>query len=120
MKTFQLNKLVKDKVFESMEAQGQKVRYRVLDDKEFKVRIKEKILEEAKEFQASGDEKELVDILEAVSAVFDMQKGEIVFADKTVISPFKKRIYVETVTMEDNNEWAAYYESEPGRVPKLK
>lgn len=116
MKTFQLNKLVKDAVPESMKSQGQTVKYRVLGDDEFAIRIREKIVEEALEYQESGESKELEDLLAAIKAAQIFMSGISSDAKPNV---FSKRYFVETVTMEDDNSWAQYYLNDPDRFPEI-
>ncbi len=121
MKTFRLNKLVKDKILDLMQEQGQKVTYRILEDEEFEQRIKEKIVEEAKEYLVSGDAKELDDLLEIILAAKQVANptAEISAKGEIVKSSFKKRIFVETVTMENDSTWARYYQGDPVRFQEL-
>lgn len=104
-----------------MQEQGQKVTYRILEDEEFEQRIKEKIVEEAKEYLVSGDAKELNDLLEIILAAKQTAEpnAEIITNDTAIKSSFKKRIFVETVTMEDDSTWARYYQSDPKRFVEV-
>lgn len=122
MKTFRLNKLVKDSVVTSMVSQGQKVKYRILDDEEFALRIKEKIVEEANEYLLSGEKDELNDILSVALAAkqLDNPHAEIIAGGKRLKNDFTKRIFVETVSMEDDSTWAKYYQSDPERFEEVK
>lgn len=122
MKTFRLNKLVKDDILKLMTGQGQKVKYRVLDDEEFELKVREKILEEAKEYLASGKSDELTDLLSVALAAkrIDNIHAEIIVEGKRLKDHFTKKIFIETVTMEDDSTWAKYYQSDPARFEEVK
>lgn len=122
MKTFRLNKLVKDEILKLMTGQGQKVKYRILDDEEFELKVREKILEEAKEYLASGKSDELTDLLSVALAAkrIDNIHAEIIVEGKRLKDHFTKKIFIETVTMEDDSTWAKYYQSDPERFEEVK
>ena len=122
MKTFRLNKLVKDDILKLMTGQGQKVKYRILDDEEFKLRIKEKILEEANEYAVSGSSDELTDLMSVALAAkrIDNIHAEIIVEGKRLKDNFTKKIFIETVSMDDDSTWAKYYQSDPERFEEVK
>lgn len=115
MRTFRLDKLVKDEVFEDMISSGQEVKHRILDDDEFAKCIRSKIVEEALEFQVAGDERELQDLLGAITAVEPSKVVDIVYDGEKVRNCFLKKIYVETVTISDQDPWLEYYLNNPDR-----
>ncbi len=49
MRTFKLDKLVRDKIADLTEQAGGKVNYKVLNDKDYLLALRDKILEEAAE-----------------------------------------------------------------------
>ncbi|MCD6477348.1 MAG: nucleoside triphosphate pyrophosphohydrolase [Candidatus Aenigmarchaeota archaeon] len=64
MKEF--NKLVRDRIPEIIKLNNQKPLIRIANDEEFKEALKNKLLEEAKEFVKSDTLEELADVLEVV------------------------------------------------------
>lgn len=121
MKTFKLEKLVKDHIVDLMISQDQKPVYRTLGDQEFAAEIRKKIVEEALEFQASGDLNELRDLLMIIQAAKTVENpGSSLIADgEPVEAVFKNRIFIETVSLADDNEWVKYYKSDPERFPEV-
>lgn len=63
------NKLVRDKIPQIIEAQGEKPTFRVLDSPEYRSCLQEKLGEEVAEYLESGALDELADILEVVCAL---------------------------------------------------
>lgn len=128
MRTFQLNKLVRDKIVELMEGLGQQVQFRRLDDDEYLEEIKRKLLEEASEFDPKSPSAltELTDLQEvidaAIIAIGSSKEDQLVLQHKreTEKGAFKERLYVESVSMEDDDEWAEYYSKEPQRFTEIK
>lgn len=69
-------KLVRDKIPEIMQENGENPKVRVAGPDELDVLLREKIVEEAKEFLYSGDTEELVDIQEAIDALLELRKAD--------------------------------------------
>lgn len=67
MKIF--NKLVRDKIKDKIEANGEMCNTRILSDEEFLIALNEKIVEEVYEYLESGDIEELADIEEVLRAI---------------------------------------------------
>lgn len=67
------NKLVRDKIPEIIEAQGEKANIRILDDAEYTRCLEKKLDEEVSEFHAEHTAEELADILEVVFALAEAQ-----------------------------------------------
>ncbi len=63
------NKLVRDKVPETMESKGVKQITHVADDKEYWQKLKAKLTEETNEFLESEELEEIADILEVIDAI---------------------------------------------------
>ncbi|MFX1482124.1 MAG: hypothetical protein ACFFCP_02940 [Promethearchaeota archaeon] len=70
------DKLVRDKIPEIIREKGGNPKVRVASKDELDVLLREKIVEEAKEFLFSGDFGELVDILEAIDALTELRKAD--------------------------------------------
>ncbi len=63
------NKLVRDKIPEIIEAQGQKANVRILTEEEYRICLEAKLDEEAGEYHREKSLEELADILEVVYAL---------------------------------------------------
>lgn len=127
MRSFILNKLVKDKVFTNMQELGQQITYHKLTDEEFLPELKKKLLEEAQEFDVADKDavNELADLLEVIEQIakeigkdFDeVRKAQI--KRKQVRGGFDNKIYIERVGLDDDDPWVKYYASEPERFPEV-
>src|SRR4051794_32693596 len=121
MRTFRLNKLVRDKILLDMQALGQQVTVRKLNDEEFVAKLADKLVEEAKEFDPSEPKAsdELADILEVIKALakemginFD-ELRELQAKRREKRGGFQERFFVERLGVPDNDKWAEYYAREP-------
>ncbi len=127
MRKFALKKLIRDKVFTDMEKLGQKLDYRILSEVELRAALKAKLLEEAQEFEPDkpGGLDELADILEAVEtaatalgADFDTLRA-VQASRQEKRGGFEKRIYINTVELEDTDPWVEYYAARPEKFPEV-
>ena len=95
------NKLVRDKIPEILDKKGVKYKIHIANKKEYWQKLKEKLLEEIKEFSKSESIEEFADILEVLDAVrdykkFDKIKLETIKKKKAKDrGDFKKRIILE-------------------------
>jgi predicted house-cleaning noncanonical NTP pyrophosphatase (MazG superfamily) len=95
------NKLVRDRIPEIIERNGDKAITHVADDGEYQNKLREKLKEEVNEFVKDGNEKELVDILEVVYAIGELKnisKDKFESLRKTKAEErggFKKRIILD-------------------------
>lgn len=129
MRSFLLNKLVRDGILPDMERMRQQVVYRTLNDEAFLKALAEKLVEEAREFSLESTEeslKELADVLEVVEALagqlgsdFD-QLRTLQLKRRQKRGGFYDRTFVETVTLADNDIWAGYYAADPVKYPEIK
>ena len=69
-------KLVRDKIPDIIRETGETPNVRIAGPDELDVLLREKIVEEAKEFLYSGDTEELVDIQEAIDALLELRKAD--------------------------------------------
>lgn len=129
MKTFRFDKLVRDKIVDSQLARGSKVDYHVLEGDEYIQALNDKLLEEATEIDATEKQellKELADLQEVMDAILeelgyskdDLAKEQ---ASKNAKSGgFKKRLYVEKVSVDNDDEWIDHFLSNPDKYPEEK
>jgi len=118
MRRFKLQKLVRDKVLDNILAKGNKVVSHKLNDKNFVLELKKKLLEECNELNLSqgnniideiADVQEVIDNLLKVLKVKKKKIKEILKNKVKKAGSFKKRTYIETVDLNDNDEWIKYY-----------
>lgn len=121
MKSFNMNKLVRDKILEKMTGQGKNVKSRILEEKEFVEQLKIKLKEELNELNEVdyGDKEHFINELADIQSLIDyllkvnnISKEEIDSFQKDKLlkaGGFDKRIYVERVDLSDDDEWVEYY-----------
>ncbi len=69
-------KLVRDKIPDIIREKGESPKIRIAKPDELDVLLRQKIVEEAKEFLVSGDTEELVDIQEAIDELLKLRKAD--------------------------------------------
>lgn len=84
------NKLVRDKIPEYIKKKGGRPIFHIADKKEYWIKLKEKLGEEAEEFLEAESVEELADLLEVVDAIIVFKK-------------FNKKI-IESVQKSKNKE----------------
>lgn len=138
MRTFRLDKLVRDKYVDRMESEGCEVRWRQLNDDEFDAQLRLKIAEEMAEARASQyDSDEVIDVFEAMDTLQSLgiglsdpvhqesdqfsieleERGPIDIdqleaeqqAKRLKTGGFILRIFVETVALPIGNPFIEYY-----------
>lgn len=104
MNTKTYNKLVRDKIPNVINAQGNNCTTRTLESKEFVTCLNAKLLEEMQEFLSNNDIEELVDIYEVMLAILD-ERGvsletfeELREKKMQARGAFKEKIFLESVT----------------------
>ena len=68
------NKLVRDKIPEIIEANGEKCTIEILNDDDYLIYLNKKLLEEVNEYLESGDVEELADLEEVLRAILAVKK----------------------------------------------
>ena len=104
------NKLVRDKIPEIIEANGEVAKCKILDEQEFKAELEKKLFEEYNEvLEAQGSERveELADMLEIIKALAEVEGSTL----EQVLSvaenkakkrgAFEKRIFLEKTIKEN-------------------
>ncbi len=129
MRSFLLNKLVRDKILADMQALGQQVTYHKLGNEEYLHELSKKLVEEAKEFDTSNPEealKELADVLEVVEALAkqygaDFDKLRTLQAERCQKrGAFADRTYIERLDIADEDPWADHYAKDPTKFPPVE
>lgn len=127
MRTFHLNKLVRDKIVADMKRQGQIPEYRMLSHAEMIKELTKKLLEEISEI--SSDEpgmllSELADVQEVLDSLLHhagYSKSDIRSIQskkRRAAGSFKKGHYVGALQVPAESPWSDYYAKEPQRFPE--
>ncbi len=129
MRAFRFDKLVRDKIPSAMQGEGSIVGTKTLNDADYIAALKVKLLEEAAEISLDNSAeaiKELADLQEVLDCMVLALKSspadlKAIQKTKTLLhGSFKKRLYIQTVTVQDNCPWIDHYTSNPDRYPELK
>ncbi len=118
---------MRDKVYDNMLELGQKVVHHKLSNKQMVNQLKAKIIEEANELDPKSSKlvKELADTLEAleqmasVSGISYKKLRSVQLSTRRQRGKFDGKIFVETVTLRDDDPWAKYYAADPKRFPEI-
>jgi predicted house-cleaning noncanonical NTP pyrophosphatase (MazG superfamily) len=71
------DKLVRDRIIEIIESKGEKATWHIASDEEYELKLKEKLVEEAKEFAEDGSIEEMADIFEVITTLLAMNDWRI-------------------------------------------
>jgi predicted house-cleaning noncanonical NTP pyrophosphatase (MazG superfamily) len=126
MRTFRLNKLVRDKIVESTQQQGGTVKFRILKGDELTKALLTKLIEEANELKSSdlsiGELADLKELVEALAAHLGTSANGLSKSQtekKRRNGAFKKGHFINTITLPTDNKWAKYYAADPKRFPEI-
>ena len=95
------NKLVRDGIPEYIKGRGEEAKWHVADRKEYSMKLKEKLVEEAAEFLKNESIEEIADLLEVIETIcvfrkFDRGEIEKVRSEKaTKQGKFERRIILD-------------------------
>ena len=104
------NKLVRDKIPEIIEANGEIAKCRILEKQEFKAELEKKLFEEYNEvLESAGSERveELADMLEIIKALAEVENAtieqviQVAEAKAQKRGAFKEKIFLEKTIKED-------------------
>ena len=98
-----INKLIRDNIPEIIAANNQTANIHTADDREYEMKLNEKLQEEITEYLESGDVEELADLMEVVYAILEsknIEKNsfEHIREEKSAKNGrFKKKLILESV-----------------------
>lgn len=126
--TFQLNKIVRNKVLDNMLAIGQKPEYKELSGEELLHELVRKIQEEAGELDAKSStiHDELIDLQTSLNAVLHVLSINKVDFQRAVSKADEKRgdfsraYFIGNLTLRADDPWVEYYRKEPERFPEIE
>lgn len=105
------NKLVRDKIPQNINSEkGKKCKYKILNDEEYLKELNKKIIEEAYEFVEENSIEELGDLMEVINTIMNEkgytteQVNNAMSQKKDKKGSFNKRIYLEYVDEDNENE----------------
>lgn len=130
MPTFQLNKLVRDKLPAIYKSLGQKASLKKQTKAQHSKALLRKIIEETTELmQVKKSKKELIDEVADIQQVIDDFKKLQAISDIDVKNKQHKKSkktggflngkFVQTLELKDEDAWVKYYRAEPSRFPEL-
>ena len=121
MRIFKMKKLVRDKIVERIEGRGNKVESRILSDREYIDELKTKLKEELAELDEVnfGDKENfkneladfqlLVDYLLKINNISKKELLEFQKEKSDKMGGFDRKIFIDTVSLLDDDEWVEYY-----------
>ncbi len=126
IRTFQLNKLVRDGIVDDTIAQGGKVESRLLSSATLDQALIAKASEELEELTKEITAEELADLYEVLgqiatnNGISAIEITEAQEKKRRQVGGFTNGDYIETVTLPENSEWSEYYANDPDRFPEIK
>jgi len=101
------NKLVRDKIPEIIQNNGEVPKFEILDSQEYLSELHKKLFEEANEFVEEDSQEELADLLEVIYAIAKHKNIDLVEVEKIRVEKsqkrgaFEKRIFLKSVDEKD-------------------
>lgn len=130
MPKFIFNRLVRDNLRHAYAELGQKAVYKKLSKREHISELKRKVIEEVKEIPEDGPISELIEEIADLQQVIDDMKKLIGISDEQVDVAKKQKFdkkggfiegtFVETLELEENDEWVEYYRRKPDVHKEVK
>ncbi len=85
------NKLVRDRIPEIIEKNGEEPLVETLEDERFYDELLKKLQEEVDEFLGSGEIEELADVMEVIRKVLEMKGKDMVYLEEVRIEKAERR-----------------------------
>lgn len=130
MPTFLFQKLIRDKILDLHIEEGHDIKYTFLRGEELLAALRKKLHEEADEIpiRAKVDDEIIEEIADVRQILADMQEQYGV-SDEVIEEVrqrkfdkkggFVKGIYIESVTLGEDDEWTEYYRAAPDKYPEV-
>jgi predicted house-cleaning noncanonical NTP pyrophosphatase (MazG superfamily) len=128
--TFKMEKLVRDKIYDLMLSQQMKVNFISLNNSDFSMKLKEKIVEEAKEAFETTEKADLIeeiaDLLEVLYALLEPLDIDLKTVEQRRLEKrhskggFDKRIYIQSVELNKNNPSVELFKKQPHKYPEIQ
>jgi len=129
MPEFKLNKLVRDKLPYDYKKLGQVAKYKELTLAEHKAELINKLIEEADEMKAVGSideiKSEIADVQQALDDLIKLYDINPIEINKIQQKKFDKKggfsngVFVETIKLNDDDEWVSYYRANSDIFPEV-
>jgi len=130
VRCFRVEKLIRDKIPALLESKGISVHTKILEDQEFISRLKDKLVEEAKEvLEASNSNEiceELADVMELVQTLSKAcglsieQIEQRRLEKRETKGGFEHQIYNSSVEIQENNPSITIYLNKPQQYPEIE
>ena len=127
---FKHNILVRNNRIEQMQAEGYKIKYRVLTDEEYIQCLRQKLIEEATEASTEKDtdelKKEMSDVLEVIENLANAigSNLEEILGYKKIkqgkIGSFDKKYFIEYLELKEDNPKIKYFLDRPNKYPVIE
>ncbi|HSX18411.1 MAG TPA: nucleoside triphosphate pyrophosphohydrolase [Candidatus Saccharimonadales bacterium] len=127
-RTFRLNKLVRDGVFDSMIKLGQKPQTKRLKGQALLLGLRNKIIEEAQEFDPKSkkavrelaDLAEMVEQLAAKMGISYKELRAMQMKRRKEAGVFNRGVFIGELEVPKGDKWADYYAADPKHFPEIK
>ncbi len=128
-KTFKFNKLIRDKILDSMLSDSeQEPDYRILNKSEYREELKSKLKEEVDELLSANEDsvlEELADIEEIIEHLLKSMGSDrnalqkIIDAKRSKVGGFEERIYINSNTVNAGSSWVDKYREQPEKYIEI-
>jgi len=130
MPKFTFKKLIRDNILEEHQKVGHNIKHRLLKGNDLKEALRQKLHEEADEIPVRDqpdDEiiEEIADvqqIIDDLKTVYGIANDQVTTAQKKKFAKkggFQRGVYVESVEVDESDEWIAYYRAAPHKYPEI-
>lgn len=130
MRTFKFDKLVRDKIAVGITKGGGVVVSRRLGRQEYIDELIKKLTEESAELSAQLDKQKAVSELADIEEILEALRRALGISPKAlsnvrqkknqIAGAFRRKIFIECVSVPDNYKWIGHYLANPKRYPEIK
>lgn len=131
MPLFKFYKLVRNKLPDLYDKLDQKIVSRKLKGDELRIALRKKLIEEVAEIPLDhGTREDIIAELADIEQLMDDLKKEVGVSNEEVAHSKKQKlakkggfsdgIFVESIELNDDDEWVGYYRKEPLKYPEVK